>query len=77
MEALTAVMGAESEPVLACAAMQALTTLAGHASARLAVLRDSSLLPNLTQRLGPGTALRPYLNAWWQSQEAKEALSCI
>ncbi|EIE19244.1 hypothetical protein COCSUDRAFT_83592 [Coccomyxa subellipsoidea C-169] len=54
VEALTAVMGAESEPVLACAAMQALTTLAGHASARLAVLRDSSLLPNLTQRLGPG-----------------------
>lgn len=47
-------MGVESEAMLACAAMQALTTLAGHASARLAVLRDRSLLPNLTQRLGPG-----------------------
>ena len=54
VEALATVMGADSEPVLAGAAMQALTTLAGHVSARLAVLRDPSLLPTIVKCLRPG-----------------------
>lgn len=56
VEALATVMGADSEPVLAGAAMQALTTLAGHVSARLAVLRDSSLLATIAKCLRPGGA---------------------
>ena len=56
VEALATVMGPDSEPVLAGAAMQALTTLAGHVSARLAVLRDSSLLATIAKCLRPGGA---------------------
>ena len=59
VEALTAVMGVESEPVLAGAALQALTSLAASDSTRPAVLRSASLLPTITRCLQPGG--RPFV----------------
>ncbi len=64
VEALMAVMGMESEPVLAGAALQALTSVAGHDSTRPAVLHSSSLLPTITRCLQPGGRPSVFHGSW-------------